>query len=153
MKKTITTILLTFTTSLMAQTYDFKSMDQEKLLKICNETCGSTYATRAEIRGFYQLRKYPDVINQAGLLCISALEWSTQGTPCHKRKFYDGIHMDGLAPTKTEVHRGSWATEKGGAWCIAYNEEDFKGMSKAIKKGLFKPGQVACMSGMKLGSF
>ena len=135
-----------------AAPYEFKSMNQEALLKTCSEICGQEYASKAEIRDFYQLKKYPDLINQAGLLCSTPVEWQSQGTPCHKRKVHLGIHRDGLAPTKTEIHRGSWSTEQGGAWCIAYNEDDFKGMKKALKKGLFKPGQVACMSGMTLDS-
>jgi hypothetical protein len=131
---------------------NFKMMKEDNLKTICNDVCGADYTTKVEQRDFLQLKVYPDLIHQAGLLCFKAVEWVSSGTPCHTRMAYLGIHGNGLAPTKTEIHRGAWAVKQGGAWCVAYNEADFKGMKKAIKAGEFKPGQVACMSGMTLDS-
>ncbi len=152
MKFFMFSIALLTSVNIFAKPYDLKSLDQEKLKNICSEVCGAEYASKVEIRDFGQLKIYPDLINQAGLLCSKPVEWLSEGTPCHTRKAHLGIHSSGLAPTKTEIHRGSWSVERGGAWCIAYNEDDFKGMKEAIKKGLFKPGQVACSSGMTLKS-
>jgi hypothetical protein len=152
MKFFILSLSLFSSISTFAGPLDFKSTTQINLQKICSEVCGEKYTANVQIRDFYQLKIYPDKINQAGLLCSQPVEWKSKGTPCHKRKAYLGIHQDGLAPEKTEIHRGAWSVERGGAWCIAYNEDDFKGMKKAIKAGKFKPGQVACMSGMTLDS-
>jgi hypothetical protein len=138
--------------SLFASPLDLKSLKKDDLKKICSKVCGKDYASNAEIRDFYQLKIYPDSINQAGLLCSGPVKWQPEGTPCHKREAYLGIHYNGLAPTKTEIHRGSWSTERGGAWCMAYNEDDFKGIKKAIISGQIKPGQIVCMSGMALSS-
>ncbi len=138
--------------SLFASPINLKSLGNDDLKKICSEVCGKDYASNAEIRNFYQLRIYPDSIHQAGLLCSGPVKWLSEGTPCHKGESYLGVHSDGLAPTKKEIHRGSWSTERGGAWCMAYNEDDFKGMKKAITSGQIKPGQIVCMSGMTLSS-
>jgi hypothetical protein len=152
MKISIIFFLFSFVLEAYADAYDFKSLEKKQLIKICRDVCGHKYTSQVEIRDFVQLKIYPDVINQAGLMCARPIEWLSKGTPCHKRKAYLGVHMNGLAPDKTEIHRGSFSVQQGGAWCIAYNEDDFKGMKKAIKAGHFKPGQVACMSGMKLNS-
>jgi hypothetical protein len=145
-------VSLASSVSVLAGPLDFKTMGEDDLKNICSEVCGATYTSKVELRDFFQLKKYPDLINQTGLLCSKPVEWQSTGTPCHNRKPYMGIHSNGLAPTKTEIHRGGWALQQGGAWCIAYNEDDFIGMKKAIIAGKFKPGQVACLSGMKLES-
>jgi hypothetical protein len=152
MKFTTITFLLSLSLGVHAGPLNFKSLDKTKLIKICSDVCGVDYTSQVEIRDFFQLKVYPDVINQSGLLCSRRVEWRSQGTPCHQRNAFLGIHMNGLAPEKTEIHRGSFSVEQGGAWCIAYNEDDFKGMKQAINEGKFKPGQVACMSGMTLES-
>jgi hypothetical protein len=54
-----------------------------------------------------------------------------------------GIHLNDLAPTKTEIHEGPVASSQGGAKCVTYNENDFPIMKTAICLGLLKPGQVA----------
>jgi hypothetical protein len=152
MKSLIILFTLFSSLSAFAAPLDFKTMGEEDLKKICSDVCGAEYASKVELRDFYQLKIYPDLINQTGLLCSKPVEWLSGGTPCHKRKPYLGIHSEGLAPTKTEVHRGEWSVKQGGAWCIAYNEADFNGMNNAIQAGKFKPGQVACSSGVKLDS-
>jgi hypothetical protein len=152
MKILIFSLLILTSISLFASPLGLKSLRKDDLKKICSEVCGKDYASNAEIRDFYQLKIYPHSINQAGLLCSGPVKWLSEGTPCHKREAYLGIHSNGLAPTKTEIHRGSWSIERGGAWCMAYNEDDFKGMKKAIVSAQIKPGQIVCMSGMTLSS-
>jgi len=132
--------------------YDFKSLENEDLLSICSMACGEKYTHKADVRDFIQLKLHPDKLSQAGLVCFQK-GWVSEGTPCHSREYNMGIHKDGLAPTKTEVHGGNYAKKNNGAWCIAYNEEDFPGMKDQISEGKIKAGQVACTAGIVQGSF
>lgn len=132
---------------------DFRSKSKEDLKNLCALSCGDEYSHKVEIRDFFQLKQYPEKLSRAGLTCFKKTQWAQSGTPCHQRESFLGIHTRGLAPTKTEVHRGSWSTKRGGAWCIAYNEDDFPGMASDIASEKYRPGQVACVSGIKLGSF
>jgi hypothetical protein len=152
MKFLIFTMATILSINTFAKDLDFKSLNQDDLKNICASSCGNEYASKVELRDFGQLVIYPDKVNQVGLTCFKKIEWQESGTPCHSREYYRGMHHGSLAPTKTEVHGGNWATKQGGEWCIAYNEEDFPGMESAIKSGQYKAGQVACVSGIKKGS-
>ena len=131
----------------------FRALEKGDLIDICSKSCGEEYSNKVEVRDFYQLRGNKKAADRQGLTCFKKISWASEGTPCHKRTAHKGIHKDGLAPNKTEVHRGSWSDKKGGAWCIAYNEEGFTGMKEGIEKGSYKAGQVACVSGVKLNSY
>jgi len=138
--------------NLQNEPIDLRALGRDEQINLCISLCGQEYSFNTVVREFDQLRKYPDPVNHAGLICLKKFEPSTKDTPCHLRKPFIGIHSNGLAKTKTEIHRGAMASSQGGAWCVAYNEDDFPGMKVAINFGLFKPGQVACMSGIKLDS-
>lgn len=144
--------ILTLSMSAFAGQVDLKKLNKGDLIDICSNVCGEEYAQKAEIRDFFQLKVYKDKISQSGLTCFKKTSWASEGTPCHARKFHKGIHRDGLAPSKTELHTATHSLKQNGGWCIAYNEEDFAGMKKSVDNGDFKPGQVVCVSGVDLES-
>ncbi len=154
MKKLIFGIIAISSINLFASEsqYDFKSLEKEDLITICSMACGESYTHNADVRDFFQLKNQPNKLSQAGLVCFQK-GWVSEGTPCHSREFNKGIHKDGLAPTKTEVHGGNYARKHNGAWCIAYNEEDFPGMKDQIKDGKIIPGQISCTAGITEGSY
>jgi hypothetical protein len=152
MKKMFLISLIFVATQIHAKQINFYAVDKEKLKDICSEACGAEFTEKVEVRDFEQLKHHKEKASRVGLTCFRKVEWLTGGTACHVVDYHQGIHRNGLAPTRTELHGGSWATKQGGAWCISYDEKNHPGMSRAIKAGEYKAGQVACVSGVKLDS-
>jgi hypothetical protein len=57
MKILIFSLSILTSISLFASPLDLKSLKKDDLKKICSKVCGKDYASNAEIRDFYQLKK------------------------------------------------------------------------------------------------
>jgi hypothetical protein len=122
--------------------YDFRTMNKSELKNICSRACGGKRFV--SVRNFYQLRKKYIGAKATGLFCGDSSKVKTKSTPCHKRNYYRGISSFGLAPEKTEVHSGSWASQRGAIWCISYHEEDYPSIKVMLKMQNIVPGQIQC---------